>query len=155
MTHVIDLDKVPDWIQNFINKGVTPGGAWRELKIHVKGGQFVWSLERVKLLAITDREPNCFRGHYQELKKELDGLPVFNVCLMDFWLENQSLIPKEWRSKEILFWGTHMFHFWGYMSGMVVFAMRFDGEKWAGYEWSGHCQNLVVPIMLNEPKGCD
>ena len=138
MAHIIDLDKIPDWLESMC--GHYNRGSWREVRVHVKGGQFEWSLEKVELYVPVATK-------YEELRKELDGLQVYNVNLMDFLLENQSLIPEEWKEKEIVFWGTHVFHFYGYCSGMVHFSMRFDGQKWEGINRPNRYSNIAIPVM--------
>lgn len=40
------------------------------------------------------------------LKDELDGVPVVGAQLLDFCLANPHLIPKEWKRKAACFWGT-------------------------------------------------
>jgi hypothetical protein len=41
-----------------------------------------------------------------KLRKELKGKPIYNANLLDYLLANYHLIPEEWKSKYVFFWGT-------------------------------------------------
>ncbi len=41
-----------------------------------------------------------------DLKKRLEGKPVIGAPVLDFYLKNPRLIPKEFKGQMVLFWGT-------------------------------------------------
>lgn len=94
--HVVDCDVAP-----------LPLDDW-EVEEHRKGGQFkfdILSLEKTKFYV----SPNQTDGKYIEgnlLRKELANVPVMNSNVLDYLLDNYEFIPKEWRNKDLYFWGT-------------------------------------------------
>lgn len=75
---------------------------------HRKGGNFEWNPAKVSLYLSSAQDDNdrdrgtpCYT-----LRKELANAPVFNANLLDFLLSHPNLIPVEWRSRKVCFWGT-------------------------------------------------
>lgn len=91
---------------NHINTDATPfiPKGWT-VEQHRKSGQLAWNSEVVKLyLSEKQKRGGKIQGH--ELRKEIEGRPVMNACVLDWLLVNQELIPKGWQDKEVPFWGT-------------------------------------------------
>ncbi|MDD5567328.1 MAG: hypothetical protein PHH01_03990 [Patescibacteria group bacterium] len=90
---VIDLDPKP-----FVPHSLT-------IVSHIKGGKFEWDPDKVVLhLSPRQRSEELIEG--EELRRELEGLPVFNATLLDYLLAHPHLIPRKWRGLAIFFWGT-------------------------------------------------
>ncbi len=91
--YLIDLDAYP-----FI-----PSKHW-EVVEHKKGGQWKYDPAKLGLYLSQKQEDGTIMGH--DLRKELEGQPVMNANLLDFYLKNPLLIPSAWKSEAIFFWGT-------------------------------------------------
>jgi len=131
--HLINLDVSP-----FIPDG------WK-VKQHIEGGQFEWSPEKVKLyLSPNQQDGKIVEGN--ELRKELEGKPVFNANLLDYLLEHPNLIPEEWKRKYIFFWGT-IYH--DSDGDLGVRCLGWGGGSWSwsdgwlGYGWDSDNPALV------------
>lgn len=64
------------------------------------------------------------------MRKELDTLPdklVLNANVLDYFLENMKVVPKEWRGEKIFFWGT----IYRASSGNLFVAFLY----WIGVGW--------------------
>jgi hypothetical protein len=118
--HLVDLDAdafVPeDW----------------KVESHQKGGQFVWSPEKVKLYLSPEQKGDGYiEGN--KLRKELGRERVMNANLLDCLLKSPELIPGEWKGKVVFFWGTI------YRSSadkLCVRYLRFDEGGWCwGFRW--------------------
>lgn len=94
LAHLINCDADP-----FIPAGWSVGE-------HQKGGQFAWSPDAVALYLANGQKKGRIIG--TELRKKLRDKPVLNANVLDWLLqqENQHLIPEEWKSKYVFFWGT-------------------------------------------------
>ena len=69
-------------------------------------------------------------GH--ALREAFKGKKVLNANALDFFLENPSLIPEEWKGKDICFWGT----IYRYKNRLYVRCLRFLGGRWYDcYRW--------------------
>lgn len=92
MEHMIDCDAAP-----FIPSG------WKVEK-HQKGGQFKWDTGQVALYLSKFQKNGVIEGN--KLRKELEGKPVLNACVLDYLLAHPHLIPEEWKGNAVFFWGT-------------------------------------------------
>jgi len=78
-----------------------------------------------------------------KLRKKLESIPVFGAQLRDFLLKNLRFIPKDWKGKEIFFWGTLYRDANG---DFCVPFLFFDNGGWRGrYRW------LVNDLSVNSP----
>jgi len=106
---------------------------------HRKGGQFKYDSAKVGLyLSKGQQNGKVIVGN--DLRKELKNQPVYNANMLDFYLKNQHLIPKEWKGKLVFFWGTIYRHSVG---GLCVRYLYWDGGRWGWYcywlddDWGG------------------
>lgn len=113
-SHIIDLDADP-----FVPDG------WK-VEEHRRGGQFEWDPARVSLYLSEGQKVRGVGGH--KLRKELQVQPVLNANLLDYFLKNTFLIPREWKCEKVAFWGTVYRHWRG-----GNFGIRFLG--WTGQKW--------------------
>lgn len=101
--NVIDCDAQP-WQPDYYNTGPD-----RQVEVHHKGGQLRWNPSQVGLYKN--------RGQFMEASYDYSGemllrdmaddnIRPMNACVLDFLLGNQHLIPEEWRSCVVYFWGT-------------------------------------------------
>lgn len=130
INHIIDCDKAP----------LIPYDSWK-VEEHIKGGQFTWNPEKVKLfLSVNQKDGKSIEGN--KLRKELKDEPVMNANLLDYLLDHPHLIPEEWKVDEkgntryIFFWGTI------YRSAgdrLCVRFLYFSGGRWKqDYCWLGY-----------------
>lgn len=98
-----------------------------------RSGQFEWGPGKVEFYLHDDQRNGSIEGN--ELRKKLEGEPVLNACVLDYLLNHSELIPEEWKSKWIFFWGTIYRHPGG---GLVVRYLRWDNGRWGwGTYWLG------------------
>jgi len=91
--HIIDCDANP-----FVPDG------W-QVEEHIKGGQLAFNPAKINLyLSKGQKKGKVIQGH--NLRKELKGQPVLNANVLDYLLAHPELIPEEWKSKAVFFWGT-------------------------------------------------
>ncbi|MEK7611768.1 MAG: hypothetical protein AAB407_00230 [Patescibacteria group bacterium] len=121
--HVVDCDVDP----------MIPDG-WK-IEDHQKGGQWKWDPAKVNLfLSDPQKEGKTIRG--TELRKQLQGQPVLNACVLDYLLAHPYLIPEDWkqddkgRTRYTFFWGTIYRHSNG---NLGVRYLYWDGGRW---DWS-------------------
>ncbi len=79
-----------------------------------------------------------------DLRKELEGKPVLNANVLDFYLANPHRIPEEWRGKDrsINFWGT------------VYRDKHYEYVRalwWRGGEWHDGLSRLFDMFTVNSP----
>lgn len=131
--HIIDCDAKP-----FIPDG------WKVEK-HRKDGQLEWNAEKVSLyLSQLQKDGKYIGGN--ELRKELQGMFVYNANVLDYLLVHQELIPEEWKGKAVFFWGTIYRHSDG---DLCVRFLRWDGVQWHwDYRWIGYDFYSVSPAVL-------
>ncbi len=113
-TIIIDCDTDP----------MVPDG-W-SVEEHQKGGSLEWTPDKVALY-VSEQQKGDKLIEGNKLRKELKGKPVFNVCLLDYLLAHPHLIPEEWKSKAIFFWGTIYRHSDGNLR--VPCLLRY-GDRW-------------------------
>ena len=131
--YLIDCDTNP-----FVPEG------WK-VEQHDKGGQLEWNLEKVKLyLSKNQKDGKCIGGN--KLRKELENKPVLNANVLDYLLKNPHLIPEEWKSKYVFFWGT----VYRYSDGFIIVRyLRWRGDRWDWhYYWLGHDFDSDDPAAL-------
>lgn len=90
--HIIDTDADP-----FIPEGFT-------LMEHKKSGLLKLDVLKISLYLSEKQKRGGIKAN--NLKKELSSKPVMNANVLDYLLEHQELIPEEWKSESIFFWGT-------------------------------------------------
>ena len=101
-----------------------------ELESHKKGGMFEFNKEKFFLYLTKKQKKRSIEGN--ELRKELLGKPVMNANVLDYLLAHPKLIPEEWESKYIFFWGT----IYRNSNGLLyVRYLRWDGSQWG---WRCH-----------------
>ncbi len=113
----------------------------------IKGGQFVFDPEKIGLYVHERQKSGVIFG--SSLMKELlgSGEVLFNANLLDFFLENQGLIPSEWNSLKamIAFWGTEYQN----VSGTrFIRYMYFDNSL--DHEWKGAFAEIDEEINLSK-----
>ena len=92
--------------QNLINCSAYPliPTGW-SLRRHRKADWLEWDPAKIKLhLEIGQHVCKCLRGY--ELEEALENKPVLNACVLDWLLAHPKLIPENWKSRYIFFWGT-------------------------------------------------
>ena len=121
--HIIDCDA-----DSFIPDG------WK-VEEHKKGGQFEWDATKVTLYLDDGQKKNKYiKG--EKLREKLVDQPLLNANVLDHLLAHPDLIPEEWKSKDIFFWGTIYSRSGG---GPCVRYLRWGGGKWRwDYYWLGH-----------------
>lgn len=93
-----------------------------------KGG--IIPLEGLTLgLYLDEGQQNGRSINGNDLRKALKDQKVLNVSALDFFLENPGLIPDEWQSKDICFWGT----IYRYKNRLYVRCLRFRDGRWYDY----------------------
>lgn len=115
--HLIDCDAVP-----FIPNG------W-SVEEHKKCGLFKFDPAKTSLYLSKKQKKGSIGGH--DLRKELSDKPVMNANVLDYLLAHPELIPEEWKSKAVFFWGTI------YRDSDGDFYVRCLG--WSGSEWGWGC----------------
>ncbi|NQV12831.1 MAG: hypothetical protein HQ530_00815 [Parcubacteria group bacterium] len=92
--------------KNIVNLSADPflPTDWEILEHH-KDGQFEFDPNKVALYLGKYQRPGSLMDSY-ELREELENRSAFNANLLDWLLEHPQLIPREWRGKQVFFWGT-------------------------------------------------
>jgi hypothetical protein len=72
---------------------------------HSTHGHFYWKASAVQLVLVSCRRKND-ETIGAEIPAELEGKRTLNANVLNYLLANPELIPKDWRSKEVCFWGT-------------------------------------------------
>lgn len=98
--YLVDLDADP-----FVPAGWSVAKNDDGTPCHIKGGRFKYDSTKVKLY-LSKRQQNGKAIVGNDLHKELNGQPVYNANLLDFYLKNPHLIPEKWEGKAVFFWGT-------------------------------------------------
>lgn len=116
-------------IENIIDCDADPfvPSGWK-VEEHRKGGQFKWDSARVALYLSKFQKKGVIDG--DKLRKELVDKPVLNACVLDYLLANPHLIPEEWKSKYVFFWGTIYRHSAG------ILCVRYLCWRDSGWGWS-------------------
>jgi len=81
-----------------------------------------------------------------KLRKELEGQPILNACVLDYLLAHPELIPEEWKGKTVLFWGTiyHDLH-----DNLVVRYLYWEDNGWCWkIRWLGGCFSGSNPAAV-------
>lgn len=66
--------------------------------------QIEWPEQVGLFLSDDQKNRNAILGY--KLLEELEGKSVLNACVLDWLLDHQEFIPKEWKKDSIFFWGT-------------------------------------------------
>ncbi|MAG11703.1 MAG: hypothetical protein CMI52_02750 [Parcubacteria group bacterium] len=105
---------------------------------HRKGGQLEWNCENVELWLSQEQQSSSIQGH--QLRKQMAEKRVFNANVLDHLLTNPHIIPEEWKSQYIFFWGT----IYRNRNGrLYVRSLYWDGgawcwnDGWLGRRWRG------------------
>ncbi len=103
------------------------------------------------LLYRSERQMNGGSIYGHDLRKELDGKPVLNACVLDFLMANQEFIPEDWRKEGvILFWGTI---FRSSSGELCLHGMEFQpkfGEWWYSQGWLNRHPDETTPAAMLE-----
>jgi len=130
---IIDCDSNP----------VIPDRRWKIIS-HRKNGQLAWDPGKIELIlpeaqktldlmplpAGWGKSPtgrtHRYRVNVSKLHEEMESMDALNANILDFLLENPSLIPEEWKKKQsVRFWGT-IYDF----GGPCVRYLRWRAGKW-------------------------
>ncbi|MES2224699.1 MAG: hypothetical protein V4478_01795 [Patescibacteria group bacterium] len=143
--HIIDLDADP----------ITPYERMTVIE-HTKGGQFMWDPKKIQLFLhdLQKEENGISLSEAVRFHAEVNSRQVFNANLLDYLLDNQHLIPEEWRAnadgtkRYVCFWGTR------YVMYRLISAIRymhFEGGVWyssyfgcVGKRWDAHCPAAIL-----------
>lgn len=97
-------------------------------------------------LYLDDEQKNggCIKG--TKLQEKLKSKPVLNANVLDYLLEHQKLIPKEWESEYVYFWGTIYRSAHG---SLYVRCLYFSGGTWFRYySWLDDFWDRISPAAL-------
>jgi hypothetical protein len=107
------------------------------VKLERRGADLYVNGKKVELyLSKPQKKGNTIVGN--DLRKDVAKRQVLSATILDYLLklENQHLIPEEWKGKAIFFWGTI------YRSAdgnLYVRCLCWDGDGWVWhYRWLGH-----------------
>jgi hypothetical protein len=92
LNYVIDTDVEPR-----ISEGCT-------IEEHKTFGKIEWDLSKAKLF-LPKRQKNG-GSRAMELRREIMKSPVLNATVLDYLLLHPEIIPDEWKTGCICFWGT-------------------------------------------------
>lgn len=126
-----------------------PKDMW--IRSHRKMGAVRTDFENVPLyLAESQKHGQIVRG--TALRQELAELPLMNACVLDFLLENRSLIPSFWKRDDrdrtiyTYFWGTEYIDEFG---DLRVRYLHWDGGAWStGISWVAYMWDDRRPAAL-------
>jgi hypothetical protein len=111
----------------------------------------VWDPSKVKLHLSPNQEGDKRIGG-NDLRKELEILPVYNANLLDYLLKNPHLIPEDWKvdkngnRRYIFFWGTIYADSGGDLCVRCLFWYD-SGWYWDSY-WLGRDWGSRYPAAL-------
>lgn len=71
---------------------------------HKKGGNFQFDSIKISLYLSQRQKNGGISGI--DLKRELDKKPLINANVLDYLLHHPDLIPENWKSELVFFWGT-------------------------------------------------
>lgn len=115
--HVIDCDADPFVPEN-----------WK-VEEHQKGGKFEWDPSQIELyLDKGQLGGNSIVGN--KLRQKMSSKKIMNACVLDFLLAHPELIPEEWKSRAVFFWGTIYRESDG---NLYVRYLCWDGGGWSCY----------------------
>lgn len=104
---------------------------------HKKDGQLRFNPSKINLyLSEKQSGDNSINGN--KLHKELKNMPVLNANVLDYLLANPKIIPEEWKSKTIFFWGTIYNDYNGdlFVRYLCWCLGKFVGDyRWLGKNW--------------------
>ena len=113
--HVVDGDAAP----------ITLRGT--RVDSHMPTGFFKWDPMRIQTFVtraqLDRREATGVNGW--NLRRLLQGMPVFNMNILEFIRKNKELAPEEWKRFRLYAWGTIL----------VSDEVFVPGIKWAGWGW--------------------
>lgn len=98
--HVIDCDAAPKVGDDLCGAAVQQA----EVDRHIPGGKMIWDKDKVHLWFFPGQQKTGVSG--AEIYQLTEDKPVLNANVLDYLLEHQELIPKEWKGKYVCFWGT-------------------------------------------------
>jgi hypothetical protein len=113
LKHIIDCEEKP----------FTPEG-WK-VEVHLKRGFIEFNPENVSLYLSEYQKNGSITGF--NLRNEILYKPVMNANVLDYLLAHPELIPEEWKSKAVFFWGTIYRNSDG---GLCVRCLSWDGSRW-------------------------
>ena len=117
-------------------------------RLEKKDGQLYLDGKVVTLYLDGNQKTGAIGG--DELREKLRSKPTGNANLLDFLLkpENQHLIPEDWKSMHVFFWGTIYLDFSSCPKVRCMYwsAGRWHGSscKWLGdRDWGSWCHSVV------------
>lgn len=139
----MDIDVIIDDVINCDDDPFVPRGL--TVESHKKHGFMVWHSNAVTL-HLEKEQLDGFKGN--KLRKRLKDQPFecLNACVLDYLLDHPELIPEEWKSKHVFFWGTIYRNSDG---RLYVRCLRWDGVSWRwGGGWLDGVWRLLSPAAL-------
>jgi hypothetical protein len=138
--HEIDCDAEPNMA--FATELHPDHGTW-SLVEHLKGGTLEWDSSKVGFWTMPEQHDKKFgkrpTGEIIRGKLNEEGKMVLNANVLDFLLKNWHLIPKWWKGKRIIFWGTiYRRQHKGHYDYLAVRCLDFKGDPWNPWGWSYH-----------------
>ena len=133
--HVIDCDALP-----YIPNGweVRP----EDQLLNTVKGQLEWDPTKIAFyLSDGQKDGKVIKG--EKLRKELGNQPILNANVLDFLLAHPELIPEEWKSEYVFFWGT----IYRYSGGRL--NVRY--LSWGGSRWDWYCRWLEYGFDARGP----
>jgi len=104
-----------------------------------------WDPAKITLFLAEGQKVDRIKG--DDLRKELEGKPVLNACVLDYLLAHPDLIPVEWKGKDVFFWGT-IFRDRG--GCLCVRFLCWSGGRWQWcYRWVGHDWSDDDPAVVS------
>jgi hypothetical protein len=129
----------PEYLINCDANPYIPDGS--SVEEHKKGGLWKWNPEISLYLSKKQEKGKVIGGN--DLRKELANQPVLNANVLDWLLAHPGLIPEEWKSKAIFFWGTI------YRNSDGHLYVRCLG--WNGFRWGWHDRWLGRGFISDRP----
>jgi hypothetical protein len=115
---------------------------------HRKSGVLIWGPPIMVKLYLSKKQKDDKFIMGTDLRMELMSRSVLNANVLDHLLAHPELIPEDWKSKTIFFWGTIYCGFPGFL---CVRYLYWDGSSWF---W-GYC-SLSDPFAFDSdcPAAC-
>jgi hypothetical protein len=116
-----------------LETGPRPFENWK-VKVHRKGGLVDFNTAKIRLFVHDRQLSGGITG--KELLKKIDRVNAFNVNVLDYLLDNPSLIPDKWKVNArgepcyIFFWGTVYYRPQDH--GLYVRCLHFSSGRWLG-----------------------
>lgn len=143
-------------IENLIDCDVEPACPEGYTVEHKGGGNLKWEEWRVDLYRSQYQTTGDYHIQGHDLRKELEGKPVLNACVLDFLLANPALIPSHWKAERLFFWGSVYRRITHHRRGGTLYirylywnrASHLDGRWQSSQLWLGTNWGLNDPAAV-------